>query len=345
MGGLGVEGVSATLSVVGAVPVVAVAFRYVEVLFLAVVDGEVKGLSSRATLSGLRVEGVSATLCVVGAMPSVAVALGDIILFFLAVVDSEVQGLGPRTALGSGGIVDVGAAGGVGLTVVGPSVGVALGNGIIFLLAVVDGEVESLSPVATLCGSGVVDVCAAGGVGLSVTISPGVGVAFGDIKVLSLAVVDSEIKGLGARATLGSLCVEGVGTALCVVGAVPSVGVAFCYVEVLFLAVIDGEVEGDGLVAALRRSGVPDVVAAGSVGLSIAVGPSVSVALGDRGFVYLTVVDGEVQGFSTWATLSGDGVEDVVATGSVGLSVVGPSVGVAFGDGIVFLLAVVDGEV
>ena len=100
-----------------------------------------------------------------------------------------------------------------------------------------------------------------------------------------------------------------------------------------------------GLVTALRRSGVPDVVAAGSVGLSIAVGPSVGVALGDRGFVYLTVVDGEVQGFSTWATLSGGGVEDVVATSSVGLSVVGPSVGVALGDGIIFLLAVVDGEV
>ena len=82
---------------------------------------------------------------------------------------------------------------------------------------------ESLSPRATLCGSGVVDVCAAGGVGLSVTISPGVGVAFGDIELLSLAVVDSEVKGLGARTALCGLCVEGVSATLCVVGAMPSV--------------------------------------------------------------------------------------------------------------------------
>ena len=144
MRGLGVEGVGAALGVVGAVPVVAVAFGYVEVLFLAVVDGEVKGFGARTALCGLRVEGVGAALCVIGAMPGVAVALGDVELLGLAVVDGEVQGFSPWATLRGGGIEDVVAAGGVGLSVVGPSVGVAFGDVIVFLLAVVDGEVEGL---------------------------------------------------------------------------------------------------------------------------------------------------------------------------------------------------------
>ena len=72
--------------------------------------------------------------------------------------------------MSGGGVEDVVATGSVGLSVVGPSVGVALGDGINFLLAVVDGEVEGHGLVAALLRGGVPSVVAAGGVGLPVTV-------------------------------------------------------------------------------------------------------------------------------------------------------------------------------
>ena len=71
---------------------------------------------------------------------------------------------------------------------------------------------------------------------------PGIAVAVRLVELLFLAVVDGEVECLGALATCGGQCVEGVGAALSISGSVPSVAVAVCLVVFLAFADVDGEV-------------------------------------------------------------------------------------------------------
>ena len=80
-----------TRGVVGlTVPSVAVANLLCELGLDDITDGEVQGLSARASFSRSGVVGIGSRSVVLGTMPSVGVAGGRRNLYILAVVDSEV---------------------------------------------------------------------------------------------------------------------------------------------------------------------------------------------------------------------------------------------------------------
>ena len=90
---------------------------------------------------------------------------------------------------------------------------------------------------------------------------PSVAFAGGHGEVLSLTVVDGEVQGLDALATLRCGGLEGVVAAFSILSAVPGEGIAGSLVEVFGLAVVDSQVQCDDGVAALRRGELLRVVA------------------------------------------------------------------------------------
>ena len=98
---------------------------------------------------------------------------------------------------------------------------------------------------------------------------PCVGVAFSDVKLFCLAVVDGQVQGLNAFATLGGSGFKGIRAAFRVRCVMPSVSVALGDGEVLRLAVVDSEVKGRVDLAALRCDIVVLVCAALRIGFTI----------------------------------------------------------------------------
>ena len=268
-----------------------------------IMDSQVQGVHLRAVVSivmwvgGVGAGGIGLAVAV---RPGIGLAslAGD--CGMRRIVDGEVQGVH------LGAIVDIGmqiggvGAGGVGLAVaVCPGVALAGLAGDSGVRGVVDSQVQSIHLRAVVSIVMRVGGVGAGGVGLAVAVSPGIGLTSlaGDGGVRRI--MDSQVQGVHLRAVvsigmrIGGVGAGGIGLTVAVC---PSVGLAGLAGDCGMRRVVNGQVQGVHLRAVVGVGMRIGGVGAGGIGLAVAVRPGVGLAglAGDSGI--RRVVDGEVVG-------------------------------------------------